>query len=440
MYVDPSNKQFFYAVELVNTTNHSLFVTGRAGTGKTHFLKYVAENTNKKYVVLAPTGIAAINAGGNTIHSFFQMEPTAYFPSDSRLQLERNEKGISIFDSFKYNRSKRKLIDSLELIIIDEISMVRADQLDTIDRLLRVFRDNPNTPFGGVQLVLIGDLYQLPPVVKDEEYELMSKFYDTPFFFSAIVLQQNPIEIVELDKVYRQKDQNFIDVLSRIRVNKATDHDLNIINSRWQYVTLNHLESNILISTHNYKVNQINGNKLQSLDGKEYVYTYQVKGEFPKSYYPAETHLTLKVGARVMFLRNDKFGEYYNGTLGTVKSCKDDYVRVLTDSGTLVNVTYELWENIKYEYNKRNDTIETITIGTFVQIPLKLAWAVTVHKSQGLTFERVILDLQDAFAPGQVYVALSRCTTLEGITINSPITQKSLKVSSDVIKYFSSKK
>lgn len=426
MKLDQSNKEFFHAVEFVQNTNKSLYLTGKAGAGKTTFLKHIQESTHKQMVVLAPTGVAAINAGGMTINSFFQLPFSPFIPADSRLRTKASSDNPdeSIYTTFKYKDEKKQLIKQLELLIIDEVSMVRCDTLDVIDRVLKAFRHKPHLPFGGVQVVLIGDAHQLPPVVKNDEKEILIQFYESPFFFSSHAFAElNPVHI-ELKKIYRQKDQEFIDLLNRVRENKLSSEDYYKINEKYEPQFNGYNEGYITLSTKRDKAALINKEHLDQLEGKLFTFNAEQEGNFPSGNMPTDVELHLKEGAQVMFVKNDngELKEYYNGKIGKVKKLGAETIVVEDDNGEEIEVEQATWENISYSYNKETKRMEEVLQGSFKQYPIKLAWAITVHKSQGLTFEKVVLDVGNSFLPGQVYVALSRCTSLDGIVLKSKIT------------------
>ena len=438
--LDDSNAEFNYAVNLVMNTNQLIYLTGKAGSGKTTFLKYIKKETKKKTVVLAPTGVAALNAGGQTIHSFFKIAPSVYVPDDFRLRtrsLSDHDDKRTIFDHFKYKKGHKKLIREMELLIIDEVSMVRCDLLDIIDKLLRVFRERESEPFGGVQVVLIGDAFQLPPIAQNDEWEILRNYYETPFFFSSQVLTENIPFYIELKKIYRQKDQIFIDLLNRVRVNNVRKDDLDLLNSRFiPSVFKNENTDYITLATHNKIVDETNARKLEGLSSKLRIYEAEVSGNFPEKMMPTEKKLKLKVGSQIMFIRNDiEKKRYFNGKLGKIKKLGKEEIIIEFADGKDIQVKKYTWQNIRYSWNSREKRINEDKIGEFKQFPIRLAWAVTVHKCQGLTFEKVIADLKYAFSPGQVYVALSRCTSLKGLILKSRINRNVIKTDPNVIRF-----
>lgn len=433
MELDLSNKEWQDALQLVNFTRRSLFLTGKAGTGKSTFLRYVAAHTKKKHVVLAPTGIAAINAGGSTLHSFFRLPFHPLLPNDSRYDRRH------LRDTLKYTAAHRRLLRELELIIIDEVSMVRADIIDFIDKVLRNYTRN-DEPFGGKQLLLVGDVYQLEPVVGADDRDLLQPFYPSAYFFNARVWQQMRLVSIELRKVYRQNDPKFIGLLDRIRNGQASSADLSLLNGcvGQQPSAADPDRLHIVLAARRDTVDHINEQRLAALKGKEVVLKGKVKGDFPESSFPTPLELRLKEGAQVLFIRNDKERRWVNGTLGTLTSIDKDngLLTVHTESGRDVDVETEIWENIKYSFNEKEQKVEENLLGTFVQFPLRLAWAITVHKSQGLTFRQVKIDFAGgAFAGGQTYVALSRCTSLEGITLAAPLRERDIFVKSEVAAF-----
>lgn len=436
------NPVFQTAADFVNHTSCPIFLTGKAGTGKTTFLKYIRENTKKKSIVVAPTGVAAINAGGVTMHSFFQLPFGPYIPVSRKSESGSVTDRHSLFQDLKMNSEKRELIRDLQLLIIDEVSMVRCDMLDAMDAILRHFRKKPHLVFGGVQVLFIGDLYQLPPVMPDGEWMILRDHYKSPFFFDSKALVQSPLVYIELKKIYRQNEQRFIEILNRIRNNEIRDEDLRTLNDRYR-VAPKAGKKYITLTSHNYKADRINSEELNKLPGKLYKLEGSIEGEFPEKALPTDVNLQLKVGAQVMFLRNDKSEEkrYYNGKLATVVSIDSEGVRVaLNDRGEELQLEKEVWENIKYSYNSAEEKVEEEKLGTFSQYPIRLAWAITIHKSQGLTFEHAIIDAGDSFAPGQVYVALSRCVSLDGLILHSRIDPSCISTHDAVIGFSASEK
>lgn len=432
MTPDKDNIVFQLATGLVNHSARNIFLTGKAGTGKTTFLKYVREQSIKKIAVVAPTGVAAINAGGVTIHSFFQLPFSPFIPASKGFgKGEEIVDRHSLVSRLKMTGDKRKVLKELELLVIDEISMVRCDVLDAIDTVLRHIRNRPMEPFGGVQTVFIGDMYQLPPVIKDAEWNILSEYYSSPYFFDSQVIQEDQPLYVEFTRIYRQSEDRFIRVLNQVRNNQLDEEGMEILESRFQsQFSRSKDDGYIILTTHNESARQINAGRLQELDTPIYSYRAEVQDEFPESAYPAEDLLSLKEGAQVMFIRNDqdKTKRFFNGKIGTVTRLETDkiFVRCQDDSAE-IEVKKERWDNIRYEVDKTTRNVEPKQIGSFSQYPLRLAWAITIHKSQGLTFEKAIIDAGKSFAAGQVYVALSRCTSLEGMVLQSRINTSSIQ-------------
>lgn len=437
--LDESNVEFNFASDFANLTDRFIFLTGKAGTGKTTFLKYLRNRTNKKAVILAPTGVSAINAGGQTIHSFFQIKPSIYVPDDKRLRKKANTNdsdNSTIYNHFEYKKEKLQIIRNLELLIIDEISMVRCDLLDVIDRLLRIFRRREKEPFGGVQVILIGDAFQLAPIADKDQWNILKIFYKSPFFFSSQVFREMKPVYIELKKIYRQNEKEFIELLNRIRVNQITLNEIDLLNSKFDPIFVpKHGTNYITLATHNCLADITNQNKLNELETELKLFEATIIDSFPESIMPTDKLLRLKEGAQVMFIKNDKTKGYYNGKIGCVEKIEDTKITVKLSEGNDITVEKFKWENIKYSWNDNEKKIEEEVIGTFLQFPLKLAWAITVHKSQGLTFERVIADLGNAFASGQVYVALSRCTTFNGIVLKTKIDRGAIITDPEVIQF-----
>lgn len=433
-HLDIDNKEFQDALQLITHTRQSVFLTGKAGTGKSTFLKYICVHTKKKHVVLAPTGIAAINAEGVTLHSFFKLPFRPILPDDPDLSLKNGR----IFDFFKYTKKQRKLIEEVELIIIDEISMVRADIIDCVDRILRVFSSNMRLPFGGKQLLFVGDVFQLEPVVPSDQKEILNLFYPTPFFFSARVFKEINLVPIELQKVYRQTDPVFINVLDRIRSNAARKQDLDILNARYfPNFSPRNEDMYITLATRRDQVDYINERKLRELPGEEFISHGKIEGDFPESSLPTQLNLSIKEQAQVIFIDNDYERRWVNGTIGMVSGIDENgNVYVLLEDGREYLVEPTSWRNYKYKYNEKDKKVEEEIVGTFEQLPIRLAWAITVHKSQGLTFSRVVVDLTGGvFAGGQTYVALSRCTSLEGLVLKSRISPHDIFIRKEIVQF-----
>ena len=431
-HIDLDNPEFQDAWSVLRKTSRSVFLTGKAGTGKSTFLKYIRANIKKKLIVLAPTGIAAVNVGGQTMHSFFKIPFKPLLPDDPDIaNISRLRKML------RYTKEKVKLIRELELIIIDEISMVRADVIDFVDRVLRVYSGNMREPFGGKQLLLVGDIFQLEPVVTHDMRDILRRYYKNFFFFNARAFEQINLVAVELRKIYRQNDNEFISLLDRVRVNRATSADIARLNQRCNpdYQDVND-DFAITLATRRDTVDSINDAHMQALKTKQHTYEGIIEKDFPESSLPTAKNLVLKVGAQVIFIRNEKEGRWYNGTIGKVTRLEDDQVYVALENGEEMEVLPELWENMQYTYNEKEKKVEEKVLGTFKQIPIKPAWALTVHKSQGLTFNHVVLDFEGgAFTGGQTYVALSRCTSLEGITLLKPLSDRDIIVSMAVVDF-----
>ena len=440
--LDSTNYEFMQALAIAQSTDKNLYLTGKAGSGKTFFLKYLKKVCRKEMVILAPTGVAAINAGGQTIHSFFGLAPSIYVPNDRRfsdfIKAEDIEKA-SVLDNYHFSGEKAQMICHLDMIIIDEVSMVRADLMDAIDMLLRMYRRN-NLPFGGVQMLFIGDAFQIPPVVEKKDSGLLYQFYQSEHFFNSRVLRANPPLYLELKKIYRQKDREFIELLNRVRVNNMRMKDYQLLNSRYQpKFRPEDRDRYILLATTNKKVLAYNNNRLFELPGEEKVYVADVEGDFSPKDSPAEVELRLKEGAQVMFVKNNWDKEYYNGQIGRVAAMDSQQIIVEVEDADgdtrIINVAREIWEKVEYVWDDEEECVKETTVGSFMQFPLKLAWAITVHKSQGLTFEKVIADIGDSFAAGQAYVALSRCTSLEGLVLISPVTPMSIRTDRYVVEF-----
>jgi hypothetical protein len=419
------------AYQFAYYTNRSFFITGKAGTGKTTFLRKLKDESRKQMAVAAPTGVAAINAGGVTIHSFFQLPFTPFIPTPQGRK--------SLMSKVKIHASRRRVLREIELLVIDEISMVRADVLDAIDTVLRSVRYRQSEPFGGVQMIFIGDMYQLSPVVQSGEWQILSGYYKGIYFFDSRVINEQPPVYIEFDKIFRQSDDRFIRLLNEVRNDALTQEGLELLQSRYNPAAAAENDSYIMLTTHNYKADSINNTKLAKIDTVLRLFRAKIKGDFPENAYPVEETLELKVGAKVMFVKNDTESprRFFNGKRGEVTKINSDdsiCVKCPEDKETII-VTPVIWENIRYKANEVTATVDEEVLGTFTQYPLRLAWAITIHKSQGLTFDKAIIDAENAFSPGQIYVALSRCSSLEGLILQSPVNRYKTNVDERIVQY-----
>jgi energy-coupling factor transporter ATP-binding protein EcfA2 len=432
-----TNPEFQFAEQFALNTDQHIFLTGKAGSGKTTLLKHIAEKTSKNFVIVAPTGVAAINAGGSTIHSMFYFPTTSFIPSNEFVDMNLVTNRSLLLKHLRYNREKRRLMQELELLIIDEVSMVRCDILDAIDFALQVVRRN-KLPFGGVQVLLIGDMHQLPPVTRDNEWEILKSYYQSPYFFDSQVWQKLDAVQIELKKIYRQSDERFLNLLNNIRNKEMEQDDFEQLEKRFQPLFKPTEKGYVMLCTHNYKADNINADELKKLPAKMHSFEAEIEGDFPENMYPCERILNLKEGAQVMFIKNDtESGRYYNGKLAVIKKIEAREITVeFNENKESFTLSRQLWENTRYNVEEGTGKISKNDLGTFRQYPLRLAWAITIHKSQGLTFDKVIIDAGQSFAAGQVYVALSRCRSLEGIVLHSRIAQNAL-FTDDKINSFS---
>lgn len=427
MHTIEHNELFDLAFRFVTETSENIFLTGKAGTGKTTFLKYLKENSTKNIIVAAPTGVAAINAGGVTLHSLFQLPFHPFLPT-------KNHKD-ELLAKVRFNKQRQQLLRKMELLVIDEISMVRCDVMDAIDAILKSVRRNHHLPYGGVQLLCIGDLFQLPPVAQNQEWNILSEYYSSPFFFDSLAAKELSPLLIELNKIYRQKEEGFVELLNKVRNNQMGPGDFELLHSRFNPAFRPGAEEKyITLTSHNNQADLINQQRLYKIDEASFTFNAAVEGDFPESMYPAEYELVLKIGAQVMFLKNDVVQKrYFNGKIGVIRSLEKDKIVVACDD-TDIDVRPETWDNSRYTLNRADGKLEQETLGSFTQYPLRLAWAITIHKSQGLTFDNVMIDAAAAFSSGQVYVALSRCTSLEGIVLLSKIPPSAISNNVNVSK------
>lgn len=442
------SSEAIFAKKFLNSTSEHIFLTGRAGTGKTTLLKELIKTTHKTTLIAAPTGIAAINAGGVTLHSLFHLPFGTFLPSDQISFSDEQSIQIntpkSVIKNLKMNEAKRKLLISMELLVIDEVSMLRADLLDAIDLILRHIRKKRTISFGGVQILFVGDLWQLPPIVKDDEKTYLDKFYKNFYFFNALALSDNPPVYIELKHIFRQRDKQFTQLLNHFRANEVTDYDLNLLNKRYVENTNDKkYEGYIFLTTHNYAADRLNLSSLNKLSGSSIVFSAMIEGDFNENLYPIDAELELKEEAQVMFVKNDVSGQqaFFNGKIGKVKALSEDYILIGFDDGSEdVEVKQHVWENKRFTLNKESNEIEEKVIGRFVQYPLRLAWAITIHKSQGLTFEKAIIDISNVFAAGQAYVALSRLTSIEGLVLSKKAREEMPAIDLAITQFSENKK
>ncbi|RYY57315.1 MAG: ATP-dependent DNA helicase UvrD2 [Chitinophagaceae bacterium] len=438
---DNSNLLFNLAFDMLGQSRRNIFLTGKAGTGKTTFLRYIQGKLPKQMAIVAPTGVAAINAGGVTIHSFFQLPLSPFVPDGPGVTTAREEfvNAYGLVSRLRILKEKQKILQQLELLVIDEVSMVRADTLDAVDTVLRHVRQRPQDAFGGVQVLFIGDMFQLPPVVKEDTWDVLRGFYASPYFFDSRALRDSQPVYIEFDKIYRQSDPRFIDLLNQVRNNELGAGGMEILESLYQPVFKRHAgDGYITLTTHNEQAREINGRELLQLDSGAISFSARIEGEFPESAFPADEILVLKPGAQVMFIKNDpdRARRYFNGKIGVVSELDDERIVVdCMDGSPAIEVEREKWENIRYALNPTTRKMEQDLLGSFSQYPLRLAWAITIHKSQGLTFDRAIIDAGRSFASGQVYVALSRCRTLDGLVLLSRVSQGSFFTDRRIVEF-----